>query len=544
MSNILKPPCDEASIRSQTAIRPCSGDVGSWVLAATILGSSMAFIDGSVVGVILPILQSELDATMSEVQWIVESYALLLAALMLVGGALGDQFGRRRIFGLGVGLFALASAWCGVAATAGQLIAARTAQGVAGALLVPGSLAIIAASFDDAQRGRAIGTWSAFTAIAAAVGPVLGGWLVDNLSWRWVFYINMPIAAVVLAVLFLRVPESRNPVHDPLDWMGAALAAVGLGSLVFGLVESSNIGLSHPLVVTTVTAGAAVLGLFVIVESRVAHPMMPLALFRSRTFSGANLVTLLLYAALSGALFFVPFNLIQVQGYSATAAGAALLPLILIIFVLSRWAGGLIPKYGARVPLVVGPLVAACGYILLTVPGIGGSYWTTFFPALATLGVGMAISVAPLTTAVMGSVAVERTGIASGINNAVSRMAGLLSVAILGVVIVAVFGLELDARVEPLNLSIETRASLDAERTHLAATTVPAGLSDQLGASVEGAIAGSFVAGFRYTMLIAAVLAVLSALAAFLLIEDRRATSSTAGSGARLPSADRGSAAA
>ena len=527
MSNILKPPCDEASIRSDAAIRPCVGEVGPWVLAATILGSSMAFIDGSVVGVILPVLQSELDATMSDVQWIVESYALLLAALMLVGGALGDRFGRRRIFGLGVGLFALASAWCGVAGTAGQLIAARAAQGFAGALLVPGSLAIISASFDDAQRGRAIGTWSAFTAITAAVGPVLGGWLVDNLSWRWVFYINIPIAVVVLAILFLRVPESRNPAQGTLDWAGAALAAAGLGALVFGLVESSNLGLGHPLVVTTVAAGAAVLGVFVVVESRVAHPMMPPALFRSRTFSGANLVTLLLYSALSGVLFFVPFNLIQVQGYSATAAGAALLPLILIIFVLSRWAGGLIPRYGARAPLVTGPLVAACGYLLLAVPSIGGSYWTTFFPAMAVLGVGMAISVAPLTTAVMGSVAVERSGIASGINNAVSRTAGLLSVAVLGVVIVAVFGRELAARVEPFDLSIDARASLDAERINLAAAAVPAGLDDQLSASVERAIAESFVGGFRYTMLIAAVLAVLSGLAAFLFIEDRRSTSST-----------------
>ena len=238
-------------------------------------------------------------------------------------------------------------------------------------------------------------------------------------------------------------------------------------------------------------------------------------------------MTLLLYAALSGALFFVPFNLIQVQGYSATAAGAALLPLILIIFMLSRWAGGLIPRYGARAPLVVGPLVAACGYFLLAVPGIGGSYWTTFFPAMAVLGVGMAISVAPLTTAVMSSVAVEQSGIASGINNAVSRTAWLLSVAVLGVVIVVVFGRELTDRVEPFDLSVEARASLDAERIHLAAAAVPAGLDDQLSASVERAIAESFVSGFRYTMLFTAVLAVLSALAAFLFIEDRRSASST-----------------
>ncbi len=332
MSNILKPPCDEAVIGAEAANSPCRGDLGPWVLTATILGSSMAFIDGSVVGVILPILQNELDATVSELQWIVESYALLLAALMLVGGALGDRYGRRIIFAVGVGVFALASIWCGVAQTAGQLIAARAAQGLGGALLVPGSLAILSASFDEARRGRAIGTWSAFTAMTAAVGPVLGGWLVDNLSWRWVFYINIPIAAVVLTVLFLRVPESRNPERGRLDWRGAALATGGLGALVFGLVESSNLGLAHPLIVATLVLGVGGLAAFVVVERRVPAPMMPLTLFRSRTFSGANAVTLLLYAALSGALFFVPFNLIQVQGYTATAAGAALLPLILIIF--------------------------------------------------------------------------------------------------------------------------------------------------------------------------------------------------------------------
>ena len=438
---------------------------------------------------------------------------------MLAGGALGDRFGRRRVFGLGVALFAAASIWCGLAASAGQLIAARAAQGFGGALLVPGSLAIISASFDDEQRGRAIGTWSAFTAITAAIGPVLGGWLVDNFSWRWVFYINVPIAAVVMGILALRVPESRNPEHGALDWAGAALATVGLGSFVFGLVESSNLGLTHPLVVTTVVAGTIVLGMFVVVESRVATPMMPLGLFRSRTFSGANAVTLLLYSALSGALFFVPFNLIQVQGYTATASGAALLPLILIIFLLSRWAGGLVPRYGPRAPLMAGPLVAAVGYGLFIVPSIGGSYWSTFFPAVAVLGIGMAISVAPLTTAVMGSVDVERSGIASGINNAASRTAGLLAVAVLGVVIVTVFGQGLGERVAGLDLPSEALAALEAEQVNLAAAAVPGGLEAETRAAVERAIAEAFVGGFRFTMFLAAMLAVLSALAAFLFIE-------------------------
>ena len=519
MTNVLKPPCDEAVIRSEAAIRPCRGDIGPWVLAATILGSSMAFIDGSVVGVILPILQDELGATVSQLQWIVESYALLLAALMLVGGALGDRFGRRRVFGIGVGLFALASIWCGVATTAAQLIAARAAQGFGGALLVPGSLAIISASFDDEQRGQAIGTWSAFTAITAAVGPVLGGFLVDTFSWRWVFFINLPIAVVVIAILVARVPESRNPEHGALDWTGAGLATLGLGALVFGLVESSNLGLEHPLVVTTLIGGAVALVLFVVVERRVAAPMMPLTLFRSRTFTGANAVTLLLYAALSGALFFVPFNLIQVQGYSATASGAALLPLILIIFLLSRWAGGLVPRYGARAPLVVGPLIASGGYLLLARPGIGGTYWVTFFPAVTILGVGMAISVAPLTTAVMGSVDVQRSGIASGINNAVSRTAGLLAVAILGVVILGAFARGLDARVAELALPADAVLAIEAEYRNLAGAAVPRGLSGETQSAVARAIAEAFVGGFRVVMVVSAALAMLSAAAAFFVID-------------------------
>ena len=481
----------------------------------------MAFIDGSVVNVVLPILQEELAATVVQMQWVVEAYALLLAALMLVGGSLGDRFGRRRLFAVGVTFFALASVWCGMASTAGQLIVARGAQGVGGALLVPGSLAIISASFSDERRGRAIGTWSGFTAITTAIGPLLGGWLVDNLSWRWVFFINVPLAAIVLLILWARVPESRNEDHVvQLDWPGAILATVGLGAFVYGLIESANLGLGHPLVLGSVATGALALVAFVFVEARSAAPMMPLTLFGSRTFSGANIVTLLLYSALGGALFFLPFNLIQVQGYSATGAGAAFLPLILVIFLLSRWAGGLVPRYGARVPLIVGPLIATLGYLLLAAPGIGGSYWATFFPAVLVLGLGMAISVAPLTTAVMGSVEVKHAGIASGVNNAASRAAGLLAVAVFGVVILAAFGRALDARVAGLDLPGEVGQALDAQRVRLAAAAVPEGLSAEVRAAIEQAIAESFVAGFRLVMIVAAALAVLSALAAAVFIRE------------------------
>jgi len=342
VSNMIKPPCDEGVIQAAPECAPRASDIGPWVLAATILGSSMAFIDGTVVNVALPVLQTDLNASATQVQWVVEAYSLFLAALILVGGSLGDLFGRRRIYAIGITLFTAASVLCGLSPNVIFLIIARAVQGIGGALLVPGSLAIISASFDKERRGRAIGTWSGFTAITSALGPVLGGLLVQYASWRWVFFINVPLAAIVLGLLFWRVPESRDEEdRESLDWWGALLATLGLGAIVYGLIESSDLGLGHPLVLSALVIGVAALIAFLFVEARTATPMLPLSLFRSKTFSGANLLTLLLYAALGGALFFVPFNLIRVQGYTPTAAGAANLPFILLMFLLSRWSGGL-----------------------------------------------------------------------------------------------------------------------------------------------------------------------------------------------------------
>jgi EmrB/QacA subfamily drug resistance transporter len=502
---------------------------GRWVLAATILGSSMAFIDGTAVNVALPALQRDLHAGVSELQWFVESYLLLLASLLLVGGALGDRYGRKRVFAAGVVLFAIASLACGLAPSSGWLIAARALQGVGGALLVPGSLAIISAAFgaadaagnEDAERGRAIGTWSGFTAILAAFGQVLGGWLVDAVTWRAIFFLNVPLALLTLAMLW-KVPESRDPAaRHAMDWTGAALATGGLGGLVFALIEAPTRGLAHPGV-----AGAAVVGVLALVafgwtEARTPHPMVPPGLFRSQTFKSANGLTLLLYAALGGAMFFVPYAMIQVHGYSATAAGAAMLPFILEMFVLSRWAGGLIGRFGARLPLVVGPSVAAVGFGLFALPGTSGSYWATFFPAVAVLGLGMAIAVAPLTTAVMSAVGRDKAGVASGINNAVSRVGGLLAVALFGVVITVAFGRALDARLDGLGLPPAARQTLARERERLAEVPAPAALAPADQKAVEGAVDEAFVAGFRVAMALAAGLAIASAGVAARWIEPR-----------------------
>jgi EmrB/QacA subfamily drug resistance transporter len=523
MANIFKPPCDEGVIRSARDTIACTRDVGLWVLVATILGSSMVFIDGTVVNVALPALQADLNATVTDLQWIVEAYALFLAALILVGGSLGDHLGRRRVFAAGVALFGLASLACGLAPTVGSLIAARVAQGVGGALLVPGSLAIISASFSSEQRGQAIGTWSAFTSITMAVGPVLGGWLVENVSWRWAFFINIPLALAVLGVAFWRVPESRDEeVTAGLDWWGALLGTVGLGALVYGLIESSGRGWGHPLVIGSLGVGTLASIAFVFVQARGEAPMMPLGLFRSRTFSGANLLTLFLYAALGGALFFFPLNLIQVQGYSATAAGAALLPFILLMFLLSRWSGGLVHRYGAKLPLTVGPAITAIGFALFAVPGVGGSYWTTFFPAVVVLGLGMAISVAPLTTVVMGAVAVSHAGLASGINNAVSRVAGLLAIAVMGIFVLNTFNSSLDSHLSRLELPPQVQQALNEQRAKMAGAEVPAGVSGEVGVELKQAIAESFVASFRVAAFIAAGLALASALTASLMIEGKR----------------------
>ncbi|HET6855715.1 MAG TPA: MFS transporter [Streptomyces sp.] len=404
---------------------------GRWVVLTTVLGSGMALLDSTVVNVALPRIGRDLDADMAVLQWTVNAYMLTLAGLILLGGALGDRFGRRKVFVIGVVWFAVASLLCGLAPNAEILIAARALQGVGGALLTPGSLALIQASFHPDDRARAVGVWSGLGGVGAAVGPFLGGWLVDGPGWRWVFLINVPLAALCVPVALKHVPESRDPkAHGRFDVLGAALAAVALGCVTYALIEAPAGGASF------VVIGSAVLGVvlgaaFLYVEKTRTDPMMPLSLFASRQFTAINVVTLCVYAAFGGFFFLTALQLQVVVGYSALQAGTALLPTTVLMLFLSARSGELAQRIGPRLPLTVGPLLCAAGMLLMLRVGEGASYVADVLPAIVVMGAGMVALVAPLTATVLASVETGRAGLASGINNAAARAAGLIAVAAL-----------------------------------------------------------------------------------------------------------------
>ena len=475
----------------------------------------MAFIDGTVVNVALPALQSDFHATVVDIQWVVESYGLLLSALILVGGALGDLYGRRIVFLIGVTIFAAASTACGLAPTVHFLVFARSIQGIGAALLVPGSLAIISASFDEKSRGRAIGTWSGFTAITTALGPVLGGLLIQYASWRWAFFLNLPLAAAVLALSLRYVPESRSAEAKRLDWMGALLATAALGGVVTGFLETSSFGWRSPIVIGSLLVGLLCLLAFLWFETHVPSPMVSLSLFKSPAFLGANLLTLFLYSAVGIFFFLFPVMLMQVHRYSATGAGAATLPAIVLMFLLSRWSGGLVSRYGGKLPLIIGPLLVSVGFSLFAELSHGGSYWKTFFPASVVLGLGMAVSVAPLTTVVMDSVDQNHVGAASGINNAVARLAGVLAVAVFGIVMVSKFTTHLDHSLTAIPLSPQVRQEVASKETQLAGMELPKNLTAEMTATLRRAVSEAFLSGFRVVLFACAGLSIASAAVAW-----------------------------
>ena len=478
--------------------------------------------------VALPALQADLQVSAREVQWVFGAFALVLAALLLVGGTLGDRYGRRRLFVLGAAIFAVASVWCALAPGPGQLIAARAVQGTGGALLVPASLAIVGASFEGRLRAKAIGLWGALSGAAMAVGPVLGGWLVEVVSWRAAFLITPAMALVAVPIALRHVPESRDPQAPRLDLVGAVLATAGLGGLVYGLIESSASGFSDPVVLAALLLGALALSAFVFAERREEDPMVPPSLFRSRDFDGATLVTLLFYIALTGSLYFVPFLMMQVHGYSALVAGSSFLPFVAMNFLLGRFSGRICARFGTKIPLVAASLAIAVGFVLFALPGAEhSSYWISFFPAMVVQGFGMSLVIAPLTTVALNSVEGEHSGMASGVNNAAARLAGLLAVAVLSVFVFGAFSSSLDARLDSMNLPSEVRSEMEAAKAHLGAAEAPEGVDAGTAVRIERAIDESFVAGFRTAMLISSALALASALAAVLLVGDRRVQSAS-----------------
>ena len=404
---------------------------GRWVVVAAALGSGVAFLDGSVVNVALPAIGRELGGGFSVLQWVLDGYLLSLSALLLLGGALGDRYGRRRVFVVGLVMFTVASLGCGLAPTGAALILARLVQGVGGALLIPGSLALIDASIRQQDRGRAIGTWAGLSGVASALGPFVGGWLVDTASFRWVFFINVPLAALAMVITVRHVPESRDTTATGrLDIAGAASVTVGLGGIIYALIEAPVHGWT-PLTVTAAAVGVLALAAFPLIERRQPAPLIPPSLFGSAQFTGANLVTLAVYTALGGALFLLSLQLQQSLGYTARAAGLAFLPFTVIMLLLSSRMGALAQRVGPRWLMTIGPLVAGAGLALLVRAEPGASYLSGVLPGIAVFGLGMTLTVAPLTSAVLASVEEQHVGAASGVNNAVSRIASLLAVAVL-----------------------------------------------------------------------------------------------------------------
>lgn len=516
------PPC--AQVGAAPAAAPCAPLDRKWILIAIILGSALAFMDGSVVNVALPTLQSTFRATSAAIQWVVQSYALFAAALLLLGGAIGDRYGRRRTFVVGVVLFAVASAGCAASYSLLQLIAARAIQGIGAALLIPQGLSILSASFPEQERGRAIGTWSAWITVFAAIGPVVGGWLMQAWSWRLIFLLNLPL---VLVILFLapRIPESHaldEGPANPLDRLGATLATLSLAAIIYALSFAPQLGWRNPLVTWPLLSGLVLFALFLRSQSSRPNAMMPLSLFRIPRFLAPNLLTFLLYGALGGTLYVIPFYLIQVRHYVPAAAGAVFLPMILLMFLFSARVGALVPRVGERFLLCFGAAVAGTGFAAFAwLDGMHG-YARSVLPPVFILGCGMTLCVAPLTNAVMSSVPETQTGIASAVNNALSRLAGLLAVSLIALLLAHGFVASLSAQLAHSSLPAEARKQMLANQARLHDIPIPASLPRLQRVEAARMLDQAFLAGFHSVMLACAISAWCGALGVLLLLPKAR----------------------
>jgi EmrB/QacA subfamily drug resistance transporter len=500
-----------------------SSPEGWWLIVATSLASGMIFLDGSVVNVALPVMQRDLNASLSGLQWIVNAYMLFLAALLMIGGGIGDSYGRKLAFQWGLAIFAVSSAACGFAPNLNVLIAARAVQGFGGALLVPGSLAMIKALIVPEESGRAIGLWAGFSGVTSALGPLVGGYLVTAVSWRAIFFINVPLAALTLWAMAVHVPNSRDPNAPPtLDWPAGLLSILGLGGLSYVLIEQPTRGWTDPTILIGIAAVAIGIALFPVREIRARYPMIPLHAFRSRTFDGANIATIGVYFTFGGALPFLTLDLQQLQGFTPLEAGAAFLPVTLLLLFLSPRVGGLMSRFGARLPLTVGPVIIAVGFVYLMRVGTSINYWTDILPGVVILGLGMSFFVTPLTATVMNAVPERLAGVASGISNTLTRIASLLAVAILGLIIAHRFESTLTSRLSHTTLPASARSALIARSDRLADDPLPHGLSASQQSQATSAIDAAYVDGFRWIMATCAVLCLLSALVCFLTIESKR----------------------
>ncbi len=490
-------------------------------LIATILGSTVVFLDSTVVNVALPAISDGLDVGLAGQQWVVEAYTLALVSLLLVGGSLGDQFGRRRIFVVGLISFGVTSVLCAIAPTDEFLIGARALQGIAGALLVPGSLAIVASTFEGEARGKAVGTWTAWTGIATVIGPAGGGALIGITSWRAIFWVNIPLIAATVLLTLHSVEESRDEdAFLGIDWAGIALSAIGLGGPTFALIEQPSRGWSDPIVWATMAAGVLCFGLFILREATARHPMLPLGLFRIRNFWVTNLTTLATYAGLIGGLFFVGLYLQQVVGYSPLEAGLATTPISILMFFLSPRFGRIASGTGPRMPMTAGPIVGGLGLLLMMRIDTGASYLVDVLPGLLVFGVGLSATVAPLTATVLDSVDEHRVGIASGVNNGVSRVAGLLAIAVLGAVISASFGAKLDDHLGSAPLSAAAASAVDEAKEKPLAVPETNGVPGAEADRVMQAAEEASTASFRLGIGIAGILMIIGGIVAGLGVQN------------------------